>query len=81
MRLKPILEISSVNQATEKNFIESLQKLIDEVGEEKVMGKINTYLEGENYKFRVYKKRVNKKDKFGNANLEKYMKQNNKEEK
>jgi hypothetical protein len=76
MRLKPILEINSVNPVTERNFIESLQKLIDEVGEEKVMRKINTYLEGENYTFRVYKKRVNKKDRSGHGNLEKYMTDN-----
>jgi len=76
MKIIPTLEVRNINPVTEKNFIESLQKLIDEVGEEKVMRKINTYLEGENYTFRVYKKRVNKKNRSGHGNLEKYMTDN-----
>ena len=76
MKIIPTLEVRNINPVTEKNFIESLQKLIDEVGEEKVMRKINVYLEGGKYTFRVYKKRVNKKDRSGYGNLEKYMTDN-----
>ena len=68
------IKTQSIDTLLEKKFIDSLNELVEEVGEPRVMTKINSYLEGENYGFRVYKKRVTKKERVGNATLEEYIK-------
>ena len=63
-----------LTKEVEKIFIDELNRSRKLQGEEQTMKSLNSYFEGECCGFRVYKKRVTKKDRTGKNNLEEYMK-------
>ena len=63
-----------LTKEVEKEFIDALNRSRKLQGEERTMKSLNSYFEGECCGFRVYKKRINKKDRTGKNNLEEYMK-------